>query len=265
MNEAARRPAVVITGASSGIGRELARVAAEDGHTLMLVGRDEPALRQLASELSKPSSAPIFLTLDLQQSDAVDRIEACLAEHALYCDTLINSAGFGIFGPVAGIDQAQQLGLIDVNIRAVTSLIGRFLPSMVERGRGGIINIGSITGYAPGPYMAAYCASKAFIRSYSAALAGELAGTGVRVMCLTPGIVRTAFFDRPPMGQMRNRMRKLLPRGDAVRTARRAWRAYHSGQSIVVPRPIDRFIIGICSLLPDRVLTRLVRWLQQPE
>jgi short-subunit dehydrogenase len=263
MNGAVGRPAVVVTGASSGIGRELARLAAADGHSLLLVGRDEGALNDLVAELSSRGNRAVGLALDLKQPDAVLRIAESLQREALYCEILINSAGFGTYGAVAETDPELQLTLIDVNIRAVTSLITRFLPGMVERGKGGIINIGSITGYAPGPYMAGYCASKAFIRSLTAALAAEVAGTGVRVMCLTPGVVRTAFFERAPMNRPRNRLLKILPRGDAAATAKIGWKAFADGRSIVVPRAIDRFIISICTLLPDRALARFVSWLQR--
>jgi short-subunit dehydrogenase len=132
---------------------------------------------------------------------------------------------------------------------------------MLSRGQGGIINIGSITGYSPGPYMAGYCASKAFIRSFSAAQSAEVAGTGVTVTCLTPGILRTAFFDRAPMGH--SRLIKILPHGNAEKAARMAWKAFKQGRSLVVPRHIDRFVLSICWLTPDWLLARLVLALQR--
>ena len=256
-------PAVVVTGASSGIGREMARLAAKDGHSVLLVGRNEPALREVAMELEARGVAAKVLPLNLESPDAVIRIDEVLASSDLYCDILVNSAGFGVFGSVAEADKGIQLALIDVNIRAVVALIAQFLPGMIERRRGGIINFGSITGYAPGPYMAAYCASKAFIRSFSAALSAEVAGTGVTVTCLTPGVVRTAFFDREPMGQKQGRLMKILPRGHVMRTAEAAWQGFNAGKSIVVPRFIDKFVIAVCSMLPDRALARLVSALQR--
>lgn len=263
MNAAAVTAAVIITGASSGIGRDIARLAAKDGHTVVLVGRNEHALHALASELHTQGSIAKTLALNLEMPDAFARIDEALATHGLYCDILVNSAGFGVFGPVATADKDLQLALIDVNIRAVTALTLRFLPGMIERRRGGIINVGSITAYAPGPNMAAYCASKAFIRSFSAALSAEVAGTGVTVTCLTPGVVRTAFFERDSMGRPRTRLLKILPRGEVVRTAEAGWNAFKAGKSIVVPRLIDKVVIAICSMLPDRVLARLASALQQ--
>jgi short-subunit dehydrogenase len=254
-------PAIVITGASSGIGREIARVACKDGQPLVLVGRSGTELGRLSIELGSGGVRVLFLPLDLQNADAVDRIEAALLAEGLYCDVLVNSAGFGIFGAAAEADGADQLRLVDVNIKATLGLTLRFLPDMIARRRGGIINVGSITGYAPGPYVAAYAASKAFIRSWSAALSAEVAGTGVTVTCLSPGIVRTGFFERKAMGS--SRLMKILPRGKVEDVATSAWSAFRKGQALVVPRFIDRLIIRICWLLPDRFLAWMVGALQQ--
>jgi short-subunit dehydrogenase len=263
MNAGHLVPAVVVTGASSGVGREFARLAIEDGVALVLVGRSEPALAELVQELSARRAANriLKLSIDLQRADAVAQIDALLSENGLYCDVLINSAGFGVFGPAADCDSSLQVQIVDVNVKAIVALSLRFLPGMLSRGRGGIINIGSITGYSPGPYMAGYCASKAFVRSFSAALSAEVAGSGVTVTCLTPGILRTAFFDRAPMGH--SRLMKILPRGNAEKAARIAWTAFKQGRSLVVPRLIDRFVLSICWLTPDWLLARLVLALQR--
>lgn len=261
MNELHNAPAVVITGASSGIGREIARLAAADGCALLLIGRSQPALQELAQELGALGVPVHVLSIDLQDENALAQIQALLSAQRLYCDVLVNSAGFGIFGPVAEADSSLQLQLVDVNIKAVVALTLGFLPGMIARGRGGIINIGSITGYAPGPYMACYCASKAFIRSFSSALSAEVSGTGVTVTCLTAGVVRTAFFERKPMRE--SRLTKILPRGNVGHAARVAWSAFKSGRSFVVPRLIDRSIIRLCWLIPDRILARLVQALQR--
>ncbi len=215
-------PAVVITGASSGIGREIARVAINDGHPLVLLGRSESALAELVQELAeiRPDIPVHPLRAELQSKLAVAQLEALLATNNLICEVLVNSAGLGSFGPVAESDNDILAELIDVNIKAVVELTLRFLPGMIARGRGGIINLGSITGYAPGPDMATYCASKAFVRSFYAALSAEVAGTGVTVTCVTPGVLRTRFFDREPMKQ--SRLMKILPRGNTAGAARAA-------------------------------------------
>jgi short-subunit dehydrogenase len=256
-------PAIVITGASSAIGREIARCAIDDGHPLVLLGRSESALAELVKELAaiRPDIPVHTLRVELQSDRAIAQLEALLATHNLICEVLVNSAGLGCFGPVAESNKDIQAELIDVNIKAVVALTLRFLPGMIARGRGGIINLGSITAYAPGPDMATYCASKAFVRSFTAALSAEVAGTGVTVTCFTPGVLRTPFFDREPMKQ--SRLMKILPRGNAAAAARVAWKGFKHGRSKVVPRHMDRFIINLCWMTPDWLLARLVLALQR--
>jgi len=256
------QPAIVVTGASSGIGRDIARLAARDRCFLLLLGRSQPALDQLVAELAAAGSQAAALSIDLLDPRALDRIESALSERSLYCDVLVNSAGFGVFGPAAEAAAREQLNLVDVNIRALTELTLRFLPGMVARGRGGVLNVGSITGYVAGPNMAAYYASKAYVNSFSAALAAEVAGSGVTVTCLTPGVVRTAFFERCSVGQ--SRLMKLMPRSNSPEIAEVGWRGFKAGKRIVIPRLIDRISVAISVLLPQSLLTRFVGLLQRP-
>ncbi len=212
-NQGAMSPAIVVTGASSGIGRAIARITAREKSFLLLVGRSHEALGDLVAELERDGARAAGLAVDLLDPHALERIECALSERGLYCDVLVNSAGFGVFGPAAKLSRAEQLQLLHVNIRALTELTLRFLPEMVARGRGGILNVGSITGYVAGPKMAVYFASKSYVNSFSAALASEVTGTGVTVTCLVPGVVRTAFFDRCSVGQ--TRLMKLMPRSES--------------------------------------------------
>jgi short-subunit dehydrogenase len=246
------QPAIVVTGASSGIGRELARVAARDGSFMVLVGRSRSSLEDLASQLNQAGARALALAVDLKDRNAPLAIESALTERGLYCDVLVNSAGFGLHGPAVKIDAAEQMQILDVNVRALTELTLRFLPGMVARGRGGVINLGSVAGYAPGPYMAMYHASKAYVRSFSAALATELAGTGVTVTNLCPGVVRTAFFEG--LAVTRSRMFKLLPRSNAVETAEKGWRGFRAGKRLVTPRLMDRAIAIYCGLAPASLI-----------
>src|SRR5262249_7231537 len=242
------KPAIVVTGASSGIGRALALVAAREGAPMVLIGRSQAALDELAAGLSRSGVESHTLALDLIEPDAGARIETALAEHGLYCDVLVNSAGFGVFGLAAEADRAQQLRLIDVNIRALTELTLRFLPGMVARRRGGVLNLWSLTAYTPGPMMAAYFASKAYVKSFSQALAAEVAGTGVTVTCLNPGVVRTAFFQRC---NVNTRLFKIVPRSNADHTAETGWRAFKRRKRLIMPRFMNRVIAGFCSIVPD--------------
>jgi len=186
----------LITGASAGIGAELARVFAAHGHRVALVARRADRLEGLAREIaSSGGKAPIPIPCDLQAHDAGDRIEAALAAAGAEVEYLVNNAGFGLFGRATELDRAGQLGIIDVNIRALADLSLRFAPSVI-RHRGGILNLGSIAGFLPGPGMAMYYASKAFVLSFTEALRQELKPHGVRVTVLCPGPVPTEFQAR---------------------------------------------------------------------
>ena len=183
----------LITGASAGIGTELARVFAANGHRLALVARRADRLVAFAEELTKAGlPAPITIPCDLGDREAGDRIEATLRAADAEVEYLVNNAGFGLFGKAIELDRDQQLGIIDVNIRALADLSLRFAPSVVKH-RGGILNVGSIAGFLPGPGMAMYYASKAFVLSFTEALRQELKPHGVRVTVLCPGPVPTEF------------------------------------------------------------------------
>lgn len=256
-------PATVVTGAASGIGRELARCAALEGAVVVLVDRSREGLADLAVELGKKLSVQAHtLILDLVSNDAGRRLESALSELDLYCDVLVNCAGFGVFGAAAETDRQLQLELIDVNVRALTELTLRFAPGMITRKRGRILNVGSITGFVPGPNMAAYHASKAYVRSFTTALAQELAGTGVSATCLTPGIVVSPFFLNT--GFNRTRLAKLMPRSTVREVAVAGWRALQSGKRTVMPGPWNRAIVAACGLVPHALLLRLIAALQRP-
>jgi uncharacterized protein len=183
----------LITGASSGIGAELARVFAANGHRLALTARRADRLEAIARELaSSCGTPPLVIPCDLQAPDACDKIEAALASAGVEVEYLVNNAGFGLFGKAAELDRAEQLGIIDLNIRALSDLTLRFAPTLIKH-RGGVLNVGSIAGFLPGPGMAMYYASKAFVISFTEALRQELKPHGVRVTVLCPGPVPTEF------------------------------------------------------------------------
>jgi uncharacterized protein len=186
----------LITGASAGIGMELARVFAANGHRLALTARRADRLEALANELSaKGGKKPIVIACDLQEADAGDKIAAALAAEDVELDHLVNNAGFGVFGDAVRRDRAEQLGIIDVNVRALTDLSLRFADQLI-RNKGGILNVGSIAGFLPGPGMAVYYASKAYVISFTEALRCELGKHGVRVTVLCPGPVPSEFQAR---------------------------------------------------------------------
>jgi short-subunit dehydrogenase len=186
----------LITGASAGIGTELARVFSSHGHRVALVARRADRLTSLANEIAAAGGAtPIVIPCDLTQPDGCDKVAEALAAAGAEVEYVVNNAGFGVFGPAVERDRGEQLDIITVNIRALTDLSLRFSDSVIRK-RGGILNIGSIAGFLPGPGMAVYYASKAYVLSFTEALRQELAPHGVRVTLVCPGPVPTEFQAR---------------------------------------------------------------------
>jgi uncharacterized protein len=186
----------LITGASAGIGTELARVFAAKGHRVALVARRADRLAALAGEItSKGGAAPIVIACDLERPDCGDKIAEAITAADVEVEYIVNNAGFGVFGYAMKRDRAEQLNIIAVNIRALTDLSLRFSDSLIKN-RGGILNVGSIAGFLPGPGMAVYYASKAYVLSFTEALRQELAPYGVRVTVVCPGPVPSEFQAR---------------------------------------------------------------------
>ena len=185
---------VLVTGASSGIGLELAKCFAADKSNLILVARNTAALEKLAHELRREHKTEVHvITADLSQPESSQIIFDGLKGRGIIVDVLVNNAGFGLHGGFAELPLPRQLEIIQVNIAALVALTGLFLPGMIERKRGGILNVGSVAGFLPGPNMAVYYASKAFVLSFSEALHEELLGTGVSVTNLCPGPTESNF------------------------------------------------------------------------
>jgi short-subunit dehydrogenase len=187
----------LITGASAGIGTELVRVFASNGHRVAMVARRSDRLEALAAEIAAKTKggAPIVIPCDLEQADAGDKVAAALTAAGVEVEFVVNNAGFGMFGRAIELDRNEQLGMIAVNIRALTDLSLRFADQLI-RNRGGLLNVASIAGFLPGPGMAVYYASKAYVLSFTEALRGELGPRGVHVTALCPGPVPSEFQTR---------------------------------------------------------------------
>jgi hypothetical protein len=250
------KPVTLITGASAGIGAELARVFAEHGHELVLVARREDRLAALADEIAKGGRPrPIVLTADLGQRDAVAKIEAQLSLLDLEPAIVVNNAGFGLLGRAAMLSRDEQLAMIDLNIRALTELSLAFLDS-IARHRGGILNVASIAAFMPGPGMAVYYASKAFVLSFSEALHQELSDRGVRVTALCPGPVPTEFQARAGLG---DRMPNVLSL-PAERVARIGYDGFMRGKRVVVAGTGNRIAVSLLRFMPHALLLPLLDW-----
>ena len=225
-------PVTLITGASAGIGAELARVFGRHGHALVLVARREDRLNELAASIATTGAPkPFVLPIDLALPGAAARAGEALAAHALDPQYIVNNAGFGLVGRAAELDRDDQLGMIDVNVRALTDF-SLFFVENLARNRGGLLNVASVAGFFPGPGSAIYYASKAFVLSLSEALYSELAPRGIRVTCLCPGPVATEFQARAGLTET------LVPWPlgvSAARVAEAGYRGLMRGQRLVVP------------------------------
>ena len=255
------RPAIVITGASSGIGREIARIAAREKIPLLLIARSNDALLALAKEIESSGTEAACLSLDLCDRDAGEQIESRLASLNWHCTSLVLGAGLGIIGPSYSADRNEQLAVLDINARVLTELALRFLPDMIARRSGGVLTVGSIAGYFPGPNMAVYYATKAYIRSFSNALHAETRGLGVTVTVLSPGFVNTPFWGRSGIGQ--TRLRKILPSMSAAEVAEVGWRGFKSGRRVVVPGLTNRILIVAAKIMPIGFSAWLIHLLQR--
>jgi len=254
---------VVVTGGSQGIGYALARQFAGAGSDVVLVARHPQLLEEAAIHIRAEFKVEaVVVPVDVTSPGAISAIEAALAAHRGYADVLINSAGMGLAGPFH--DQAAEavVQLLDLNVRALTRLTHHFLAGMRIRGRGGIINVASLGGYAPGPYQAAYYASKAYVISLSEAIAAETAGEGIRVCALAPGPVNTAFHRH--MGSERALYRYLVPPASAASVARAGYLGFALGLRVVVPGLLNPFLALAMRILPHRIVIPIIGWLLKP-
>lgn len=253
----------IVTGASEGIGLELARVFAAKGHHVTLVARRRDKLEALADEIEASTERrPLVAELDLLEPGAAERLEETVGAAGLSPDILVNNAGFGLIGRVAELDPAEQLAIVDLNIRTLTALTLRFLPAIVAA-RGGILNVASVASFMPGPGFAVYYASKAYVRSFSEALAEELKPSGVRVTALCPGPVRTGFQARAGFdfkGEMTAMKPALLP---ASEIARQGYDALAAGRRVVVPGLVNKFFVLAGRTAPRALLMPLLARAQQ--
>jgi len=248
---------VMITGASSGIGLELARCFAADGSRLVLVARKGNVLEALAAELRKTHKIQTqVFTADLAHPESPARLLAHLQSAGLKVDVLVNNAGFGAQGKFAELPLGRQLEMLQVNITSLTHLTGLLLPGMIERRRGGILNVASTAAFQPGPGMAVYYATKAYVLSFSEALAEELTGTGVTVTAVCPGPTTTNFGTAANMHTL-GLVKKVSMSAEAV--ACQGHRAFRSGKAVVINGFRNAFPAFLVRLLPRAVVRKIAR------
>ena len=251
----ALRPITLITGASSGIGRELARVFARNGHDLALVARRKERLEELAGAIEAAHGRrPVVIVADLEKPEALATIADALGSAGVEPQYLVNNAGFGLLGRADATEHKSQLAMIDLNMRALTALSLKFIPAL-ERPQGGILNVGSMAGFLPGPGMAVYYASKAYVRSFSDALHHELKPRGIRVTNLAPGPVPTEFGERAGSKSI-NTPSLLTQKAEYV--AELGYRGLMHGKRLVVPGRLNRAVVELVSLVPRGLLLKVM-------
>ncbi|MFO0547886.1 MAG: SDR family oxidoreductase [Polyangiaceae bacterium] len=219
----------IVTGASAGLGKEFAKLAAADGYGVVLVARRKDELESLSRELGVPSLVhPMDLSDPATPKELFDKLSAL----GVTVDVLVNNAGLGSNGQFWELDERREMGMIQVNVTALVHLTRLFLPGMIQRGRGHVLNIGSTAGYQPGPYMTTYYASKAFVNSFTEGLAFELRGTGVTATLSCPGATATEFSSRA--GNDKSRLFQMGGVADSATVAREAWAAMKAKRRTIV-------------------------------
>jgi short-subunit dehydrogenase len=251
-------PTVLITGASGGIGEELARLFAAHRHDLVLVARSVDKLQSLSGELARAYGIQSrALAADLADPSAPPRIFETLQQQGVAIDVLVNNAGFGASGAYAEIDYDVEARMIQVNVAALTHLTRLFLPGMLTRRNGKILNMASTAAYVPGPFMAVYYASKAFVLSFSEALAEETQGTGVTVTALIPGPTETNFA--AAAGNQDSRLFRTGTVMSAAVVARVGYDALMAGKRVVIAGVSNKLTVFSTRLAPRTMLAKITR------
>lgn len=246
---------VIITGASSGIGKALAFEFAAQGYGIFLTARNQPSLEQVAADCRKVSAvATETFVADLSDPDAVDLLAAVLAASQVGFEVLVNNAGFGVQGDFVETDIGKGLDMLNVQLAAMLKLTKAVLPKMLSRRAGGILNVASVYSFVPVPHQAVYSACKAFMLSFSAALAEELEGTGVTVTAICPGVTQTEFRVRAGIAE-KNRNAGLT----AQAVAQIAVRGTFKGMRLIVPGFFNRLFVCVARHLPITISARFVR------
>lgn len=253
----------LVTGASMGIGVDLAECFARDGYDVVLAARSETALRAVAERLAKQHGVKATpIASDLGVPGAGEKLAAAVAAVGLQVDVLVNNAGYGIAGAFDGSDRTRQLGMIDLNDRALVELTHIYWPRMLANKRGGVLNVASTASFQPGPLMAIYYASKAFVLSFSEALWKEAEGTGVRVSCLCPGPTVSNFRETAGTGKTRlSRSGTPMPSAEVAELGYQGWQA---NRRVVITGARNRVLARLVPFLPRKTVLGLVHNLQSP-
>lgn len=253
----------LVTGASMGIGVDLAECLARDGYDLILTARSETALTAVADRLSSAYGvkAAVF-AIDLGAQGGGSRLAQAIKAAGLTVDVLVNNAGFGKAGGFAGSDLDPQLGMIDLNVRALVALTHVYWPNMLAEKRGGVLNVASMAAFVPGPLMAVYYASKAFVLSFSEALWEESRGTGVHVSCLCPGATKSKFRERAGTGSTRFGQTAVVM--ESMPVAEAGYAGFRNNQAVVITGKGNHRTVRMVPFLPRKMVLKMVHRMQSP-
>src|SRR3984885_1238818 len=258
----AKTKTALITGGSGGIGYELAKLFARDRYNLVLVARSADKLNPVAGELQRQFRVAVkTIALDLAAGPAAKSLFDQVQGEGVVVDVLVNNAGFGVFGEFAQMTEEEILGQIQLNITALTQLTRLFLPSMVARREGKIMNVASTAAFQPGPLMAVYYATKAYVLSFSEALANELAGSAVVVSCFCPGATDTGFQKRA--GMENSRLFKKIGAMNAEVVARDGYRGLMAGKALVFSGAKNWLLAESVRFAPRKWVTAISRWVAE--
>lgn len=252
----------LVTGASSGIGYELAKVLAKDGKNLVIVARSQDKLEELKTEIeNKYGTSVRVLPKDLSNPNAPQEIFSELEKDGVNVDVLVNNAGYGVYGMFSETDLREELAMIQVNAVSVIHLTKLFLKQMLENKSGWILNVASLCSFLSSPLESVYCASKSLVLHFSEALANELQGTGVTVTCLCPGLAKTEFHKRAHMENTKVAKRKMM---DAAAVAEAGYKALKKGKVVVIPGLIFKTAPLFARFAPRNLVTKVVRSQHEP-
>lgn len=252
----------LITGATSGIGYELAKLFAKDQYNLIIVARDTEKLEKAAGELKQSGIEVITIAKDLFKREAPFEIYDEVKAKGIQIDVLVNDAGQGQYGLFAETDINRELDIIQLNIGATISLIKQFLPEMLARKDGKILNLSSIAGKTPGPYQAVYHGTKAFVQSFTEAIRSENKGSGVTITALLPGATETDFFNKAEMQDS-----KIVQQGglsNPADVAKDGYEALMAGEDMVISGFKNKVMVGMSGITPDHLVADMMKKQQEP-
>ncbi|MGD6818077.1 SDR family NAD(P)-dependent oxidoreductase [Metabacillus sp. 84] len=250
----------LVTGASGGIGLELAKLAASKGHSLVLSARNEQKLYEIKQSFEKEYNAQVIIhPADLSKPEEISQLGEVLKSREIHVSYLINNAGFGLYGEFLDTDLQDELNMIDLNIRSLTHLTKMFLPGMAEKNKGGILNVASIAAFQPGPLMAVYYATKAYVLSFTEALENELNKTNIHISALCPGPTETGFFERAELENSKLFKNGVMP---ADQVAKIGFDGWMNGKTVIIPGIQNKLLVGSVRFMPRKMVTSVVRKVQ---